>query len=100
MLTYIFTGSRLQGGKRRSKESNQVHTAIFQAMNLNITGDVFWKNQSSYFCFTIKDRKLRGKILIPDDTFYFSLRKNFALLRIVKHFEWSRALLGDLMPSI
>lgn len=53
--------------------SSHVHAAIFQVMNLNVMGHVFYENQSSYFCFTIDDGKLRGKILIGDNTFYYSL---------------------------
>lgn len=60
MLTDIFKESRKLGGERK-KETNQ-DIAIFQAINLNIMGNDFWKNQSSYVCFTIEDRKLRDKI--------------------------------------
>lgn len=64
MLTDVFKESRKLGGERK-KETNQ-DIAIFQAINLNIMGNDFWKNQSSYVCFIIEDRKLRGKIRMHD----------------------------------
>lgn len=64
---------RIQNRQKEKQRNQSGSYCNFQAINLNFTGNAFWKNQSSHFCFTIEDRKLRGKILTHASTLYYPL---------------------------